>query len=113
MNAATLAHRSSLPSWVEWMSECIAYLRARGYRGIAAIETAEPEWQQYCKTVIAGSLFPTANSWFMGANIAGKNANVPRLWPRITVLAGELRRGRVQCLYRIHAGLARRGRRGR
>ncbi len=57
---------------VEWVSDCIAHLRENGLRRIAATETAEREWQQHCEEVVAGTLFPTANSWFMGANIPGK-----------------------------------------
>lgn len=57
---------------VEWVSDCIAHLRENKIGRISATETAEREWQQHCEEVIAGTLFPTANSWFMGANIPGK-----------------------------------------
>jgi cyclohexanone monooxygenase len=57
---------------VEWVADCIAYLRKQKIRRIEATEQAELEWRQHCEEVVAGTLFPTANSWFMGANIPGK-----------------------------------------
>jgi cation diffusion facilitator CzcD-associated flavoprotein CzcO len=57
---------------VDWVTDCIAHLRDNKLRRIAATESAEREWQQHCEEVVAGTLFPTANSWFMGANIPGK-----------------------------------------
>ena len=57
---------------VEWVTDCIAHLKKNNLHRISATEDAEKQWQQHCEEVIAGTLFPTANSWFMGANIPGK-----------------------------------------
>jgi cation diffusion facilitator CzcD-associated flavoprotein CzcO len=57
---------------VEWVTECIGYLRDHRITRICATEDAEEQWRQHCEEVVAHTLFPTANSWFMGANIPGK-----------------------------------------
>ncbi len=57
---------------VEWVTDCIAHLRNNKLQRISATEDAERQWQQHCEEVVADTLFPTANSWFMGANIPGK-----------------------------------------
>ncbi|MSR14062.1 MAG: NAD(P)/FAD-dependent oxidoreductase [Gammaproteobacteria bacterium] len=57
---------------VEWVTACIRYLREHRLERIAATEEAEELWRAHCEEVVAGTLFPTANSWFMGANIPGK-----------------------------------------
>ena len=75
---------------VDWVTDCIAHLRDNKLRRIAATESAEREWQQHCEEVVAGTLFPTANSWFMGANIPGKKR-------MFLAYGGGLPRYRVKC----------------
>ena len=57
---------------VEWVTDCIAHLKKNNFTRISATEDSEQQWQQHCEEVVADTLFPTANSWFMGANIPGK-----------------------------------------
>lgn len=57
---------------VEWVTACIRYLRDHHVQRIRATEEAEEDWRQHCEEVVSHTLFPTANSWFMGANIPGK-----------------------------------------
>jgi len=56
----------------EWISDCIAFLRDNGIEVIEATPEAEREWMQHVDETAAGTLFPQANSWYLGANIAGK-----------------------------------------
>jgi cation diffusion facilitator CzcD-associated flavoprotein CzcO len=62
----------SIEQHVEWITDCIAYLRAGGYASIEATAEAEAGWGQHVAEVGAMSLFPQADSWYMGANVPGK-----------------------------------------
>jgi cyclohexanone monooxygenase len=57
---------------VEWITDCIAFLLERGYDTIDATTEAEDEWVAHVNAVAHKTLFPTANSWYMGANVPGK-----------------------------------------
>jgi cation diffusion facilitator CzcD-associated flavoprotein CzcO len=57
---------------VDWVGDCIAYLRARHLASIDATVVAEDTWVDHVNTVANLTLFPTANSWYMGANVPGK-----------------------------------------
>jgi cation diffusion facilitator CzcD-associated flavoprotein CzcO len=57
---------------VEWVSNCIEYLRKNRLSRIEATEEAQDEWVQHVWDVANETLFPLANSWYMGANIPGK-----------------------------------------
>jgi cation diffusion facilitator CzcD-associated flavoprotein CzcO len=57
---------------VEWIADCIAYMRERGLASIDATVEAEDTWVDHVNQVASHTLFPTANSWYMGANVPGK-----------------------------------------
>lgn len=57
---------------VEWISGCIAHLREHGVAAIEAGEEAAQEWVAHVNRVAGGFIFPTCNSWYLGANIPGK-----------------------------------------
>jgi cation diffusion facilitator CzcD-associated flavoprotein CzcO len=57
---------------VEWIGDCIAYLRQRGLTRIEPTEEAEEAWVDHVRQVAELTLFPRANSWYVGANIPGK-----------------------------------------
>lgn len=56
----------------DWVVECLEYLRARGYSRIEATAAAAAAWTQHLEEVASFTLFPHADSWYMGANIPGK-----------------------------------------
>jgi cyclohexanone monooxygenase len=62
----------SIEQHVEWISDLIAYLRDHGYVAAEATQEAEAEWVQHVADVGAFTLFPKADSWYMGANVPGK-----------------------------------------
>ncbi len=62
----------SIEQHVEWISDCISYLRERGYAAIEATEEAQAGWVQHVAEIGSLTLFPRANSWYMGANVPGK-----------------------------------------
>lgn len=57
---------------VEWVTDLARYMRENGYRRIEPTEAAEDEWTQHVYEMVNMTLLPTADSWFMGANV-----NVP------------------------------------
>ena len=62
----------SIEQHVDWITACIEHLRAHGYTTIEADADAADEWVQHVNTVAGFTLFPTCNSWYLGANIEGK-----------------------------------------
>ena len=57
---------------VEWISDCLECLRDQGATSIEAVAEAETAWAEHVDEVAAGTLYPRARSWFLGANIPGK-----------------------------------------
>jgi cyclohexanone monooxygenase len=57
---------------VDWIADCVLYLRNRGLSCIEAMEDAEDAWVQHNNEVADRTLYPLANSWYVGANIPGK-----------------------------------------
>jgi cation diffusion facilitator CzcD-associated flavoprotein CzcO len=57
---------------VDWIAEAIAYLDAHGYAGIEATPEAVENWLAELNQRAATTLFPKANSWYLGANVPGK-----------------------------------------
>jgi cyclohexanone monooxygenase len=62
----------SIEQHVDWIADCIAYMRDRGFEAIEASKDAEDKWVTHVNEVAHGTLYPQANSWYMGANIPGK-----------------------------------------
>jgi cation diffusion facilitator CzcD-associated flavoprotein CzcO len=56
----------------EWVVECLSYLRDQGLTRIEATDKAADRWAAHIAEIGAGTLFPQADSWYMGANIPGK-----------------------------------------
>ncbi|NKY31579.1 NAD(P)/FAD-dependent oxidoreductase [Nocardia speluncae] len=57
---------------VDWIANCLDHLDAHDIATIEANREAADEWVAECNAKAAGTLFPTANSWYLGANIPGK-----------------------------------------
>jgi cation diffusion facilitator CzcD-associated flavoprotein CzcO len=62
----------SIEQHVDWIADCLVYLRERGLGGIEASVEAEDEWVAHVNEVGHATLYPLANSWYMGANVPGK-----------------------------------------
>jgi cation diffusion facilitator CzcD-associated flavoprotein CzcO len=57
---------------VEWIAECIDHMRKAERTRIEATPQAQEEWVAHVNEIVNMTLMPSANSWYMGANIAGK-----------------------------------------
>ena len=62
----------SIEQHVEWIGEHLRYLRSRGLRRSEASAEFQRDWMKHVDEVATATLFPTANSWYLGANIPGK-----------------------------------------
>jgi cyclohexanone monooxygenase len=63
---------ASIEQHVDWIAECLQYLRDRQIRHIEADEGAQNNWVAHVNDVADATLYPLANSWYVGANIPGK-----------------------------------------
>ena len=62
----------SIEQHVDWVVNCVTDLRANGMETIEATEAAENNWVEHVNEMAFRTLYPGANSWYMGANIPGK-----------------------------------------
>jgi cyclohexanone monooxygenase len=62
----------SIEQHVDWIADCLAWMRARGFATMEATAEAEDKWVAHVNEVAHLTLYPQANSWYMGANIPGK-----------------------------------------
>ena len=63
---------TSIEQHVEWIRDCLIALREKGVHRIEATEQAQDEWVDYVNMIANMTLFPTCNSWYLGANVPGK-----------------------------------------
>ncbi|MEM9562684.1 MAG: alpha/beta hydrolase fold domain-containing protein [Actinomycetota bacterium] len=62
----------SIEQHVEWIAATLADLRDNGLGVIEPTPTAEAGWVQHVNDCADITLYPQANSWYMGANVPGK-----------------------------------------
>jgi cation diffusion facilitator CzcD-associated flavoprotein CzcO len=73
---------------VEWIADAIFHVNNSGRTAIDAGKQAQDRWVEYCNELADQTLFPSANSWYLGANIPGK----PRVFMPFIGGLGEYRR---------------------
>lgn len=56
----------------DWVVECLSYLREQNLSRIEATDDAAVSWAGHIADIAEDTLFPLADSWYMGANIPGK-----------------------------------------
>ncbi len=62
----------SIEQHVEWIADCIEYLRGHGIDKIEASEAAEKAWSHHCKEVADTTLYANSESWYTASNIESK-----------------------------------------
>ncbi|QRO00132.1 NAD(P)/FAD-dependent oxidoreductase [Archangium violaceum] len=62
----------SIEQHVDWLTDCITYLREHRLERIEATVEAEDGWVAHARELVERTLFPLADSWYIGANIPGK-----------------------------------------
>jgi cyclohexanone monooxygenase len=66
----------SIEQHVDWIADALATMRDAGHDLIEPTREAQAAWVDHVNAVAEETLLPSANSWYMGANIPGK----PRLF---------------------------------
>jgi cation diffusion facilitator CzcD-associated flavoprotein CzcO len=62
----------SIEQHVDWITDCVRWMRDHGVDEIDAAQEAEDDWVRHVEEVGNATLYPTADSWYMGANVPGK-----------------------------------------
>jgi cation diffusion facilitator CzcD-associated flavoprotein CzcO len=62
----------SIEQHVDWIADCVGSARERGFTRIEPSEAAEDRWVAHVNEVASATLYPSCNSWYLGANIPGK-----------------------------------------
>jgi cyclohexanone monooxygenase len=63
---------TSIEQHVEWIMNTITHLRDRQLHVIEATHDAQEKWVAHVNDEADKTLFPRANSWYIGANVPGK-----------------------------------------
>ncbi|GAB2674211.1 NAD(P)/FAD-dependent oxidoreductase [Saccharopolyspora gloriosae] len=63
---------TAIEQHVQWTATCLEHLRRNGYRSIEATEQAQHDWVEHVRELAAETLFSKAASWYLGANVPGK-----------------------------------------
>jgi cyclohexanone monooxygenase len=62
----------SIEQHVDWIAACLDRMRVQGHETIEATAAAQDAWVAHVNEIGHATLYPRANSWYMGANIPGK-----------------------------------------
>jgi len=63
---------TSCEQHVDWIMDAISYVRSQGRATMEATEDAQEKWVEHVNTEADQTLYPQANSWYIGANVPGK-----------------------------------------
>ncbi|HEX2213242.1 MAG TPA: NAD(P)/FAD-dependent oxidoreductase, partial [Mycobacterium sp.] len=65
---------AALEQHVEWIGDCVTFMRANEYRTIEAIPEAQTEWIEHTTSLVEPTVLvhPSCNSWYNGGNVPGK-----------------------------------------
>ena len=73
----------------DWIADCLHHMRSNNLTLIEPDRSAQDNWVQHVNEVADSTLYPLANSWYVGANIPGK----PRVFmPYVGGFAGYRKR---------------------
>jgi len=78
----------SIEQHVDWVVDAIEHLDQRGLLTIEPTPEAQDAWVDHVNLIAEATLYPKANSWYMGANVPGK----PRVFMPYAGGVGEYRK---------------------
>jgi cation diffusion facilitator CzcD-associated flavoprotein CzcO len=78
----------SIEQHVDWVTGAIEHLDRQGLRAIEPTVEAQDAWVEHVNQIAGYTLYPKANSWYMGANVPGK----PRVFMPYAGGVGEYRK---------------------
>ena len=62
----------SIEQHVEWIADCVGYMEEKGLQSIEPDAEAEDQWVAQVNEIASETIFPSCNSWYLGANVPGK-----------------------------------------
>ena len=62
----------SIEQHVEWITDCLGYMSDHQLHVMEATPEAQDAWVAHVNEVADMTLYPQANSWYLGANVPGK-----------------------------------------
>ena len=62
----------SIEQHVDWIAAAMSHLREQGLATMEATIPAEDAWVEHVNELAGRTLYPKANSWYLGANVPGK-----------------------------------------
>jgi len=62
----------SIEQHVDWIADCMIHMRDNDKAAIEATQDAEESWVHHNTEAGNATLYPLANSWYMGSNVPGK-----------------------------------------
>jgi cyclohexanone monooxygenase len=62
----------SIEQHVEWIIECVTNMAHNDQNIIETTEESQQKWVAYVNAVAESTLYPSCNSWYLGANVPGK-----------------------------------------
>ena len=77
---------------VEWVSDLMAHMMAQGYERVEAAQTAAEAWVEHSEQMVAMTLIPNTDSWFMNVN-----QNLPEKKRTFLAYAGGAPRYKQKC----------------
>jgi len=66
----------SIEYHTQWIADAISHTEKSGRARIEPTAEAEDAWVKLVNATVSFTLFPRANSWYMGANVPGKPRRV-------------------------------------
>lgn len=57
---------------VDWIAACLEHLEQEGHHTVEATEDAQTAWVHQVNSIADATLYPKADSWYVGANVPGK-----------------------------------------
>ena len=63
---------ASIEQHVNWIADCIGAMAATGAQAIEAQPEAQEAWVDEVNAIAGATLYPSCNSWYLGANVPGK-----------------------------------------
>ena len=100
----------SIEQHVDWIADCVAYLRERGLATIEATAEAQDAWVEHVNEVGHTTLYPLAPLVVHGREHPGQAARVHALHRRGRRVPADVRRGRREGLRGLHAARVTPGR---
>lgn len=62
----------SIEQHVEWIMDCMIHMNRNGHQVVETTTSFQDQWVQHVNMVAEFTLFPSCNSWYLGANVPGK-----------------------------------------